>query len=54
MKREALDTYYDSLGSTLGEALLAADEDLCKGTEKYQRSRGDNQSMQPYYRRRIL
>ena len=22
MKREALDTYYDSLGSTLGEALL--------------------------------
>ena len=23
MKREALDTYYDSLGTTLGEALLA-------------------------------
>ena len=54
MKKEALETYYEDLGTTLGEALLAPTKNLCKGIKEPERCRGDGKSMQPYYRRRLL
>ena len=32
MTKESLDTYYDELGTTLGEALIAPTKNLCKST----------------------
>ena len=54
MTKESLDTYYDVLGKTLGEALIAPDPHLCEGAEKYQRGRRDGKGLQPYHRRRFL
>ena len=54
MSKEALDTYYDKLGCTLGEALHRTYQDLCESTEIHQRGRCDRESLQPYHRRRFL
>ena len=37
-----------------GEALLAPTRILCQSTQEHQSSGCDSQSLQPYYRRRIL
>ena len=44
--KESLDTYYDDLGTTLGEALLAPTRIYVKALK--------SESLQPYHRRRIL
>ena len=54
MTVESLNTYYDELGATLGEALLAPTTHLCEGVKGSQRSRRDRKGMQPYHRRRLL
>ena len=54
MTPEALDTYYEELGATLGETLLAPTKNLCKSAEERKRRRRDNKGLQPYYRRRFL
>lgn len=53
MTKESLDTYYDELGTTLGE-LCWSYKNLCKSTEKCKKCRCDRKSMQPYHRWRIL
>ena len=50
MTEESLNTYYDELGKTLGEALLAPTRIYVKALKKVKRSRSNNQGMQPHYR----
>ncbi len=50
MSEEALHTYYDSLGSTLGEALLRPTKIYARS----QRGRRYHQGLQSYHRRRVL
>ena len=45
MTKESLDTYYDELGKTLGEALIAPTKNLCKSAQKRERSRSACKSM---------
>ena len=52
--RRALDTYYDALGTTLGEALLAPTRIYVKALKQRQGSRRDREGLQPYHRRRFL
>ena len=54
MTKENLETYHESLGCTLGEALFSTYQNLCQSTQEHQSSGCDSQSLQPYYRRRIL
>ena len=54
MTKESLDTYYEELGTTLGEALLAPHEDLCEGASHGEGSGRDREGVQPYHRRRLL
>ncbi len=35
MTKESLDTYYDELGTTLGEALTRTDQNLCKSIKEH-------------------
>ena len=49
MKREALDTYYDDLGCTLGEALLVPTRIYVKALKSIKSA-----GVQPYHRRRFL
>ncbi|MFR8180210.1 MAG: phosphoribosylformylglycinamidine cyclo-ligase [Dorea sp.] len=35
MTKESLDTYYDELGTTLGEALACSDKNLCESIEEH-------------------
>ncbi len=54
MTKESLDTYYDDLGTTLGEALLAPTRIYVKALKEHQECRCYSESMQPYHRWRIL
>ena len=54
MTKESLDTYYDELGKTLGEALLAPTRIYVKSAAQRQRGRCAHQGMQPYHRRWFL
>ena len=54
MTKESLDTYYDELGTTLGEALIAPTRIYVKALKEHQRCRCTHSCMQPYHRRRIL
>ena len=54
MTKESLNTYYEELGTTLGEALLAPTKYLCKGIKSNQGCRRYCKGLQPYHRRRIL
>ena len=54
MTRESLDTYYDELGTTLGEALLAPTRIYVKALKSIKDAGVTNSCMQPYYRRRLL
>ncbi len=54
MTKESLDTYYDELGTTLGEALLAPTRIYVKALKSIKKCRCDCKSMQPYHRRRFL
>ena len=54
MTREALETYYESLGTTLGEALLAPTRIYVKALRALKGRRRFGKGVQPYYRRRIL
>ncbi len=53
MTKESLDTYYDDLGTTLGEALLAPTRIYVKALKSVKERRCDSESMQPYHRRRF-
>lgn len=53
MTKESLDTYYDELGKTLGEALLAPTRIYVKAARR-QRGRCAHQGMRPYHRRWFL
>ena len=50
MKEEALKREYDSLGCSLGEALLAPTKNLCESTSHNQRIWCEDQSLQSYHR----
>ena len=54
MTKESLDTYYDDLGTTLGEALLAPTRIYVKALKSIKECRCYSKSMQPYHRWRIL
>ncbi len=54
MTKESLDTYYDELGTTLGEALLAPTRIYVKALKSVKNAGVTSQSMQPYHRRWIL
>ena len=54
MTKESLDTYYDDLGTTLGEALLAPTRIYVKALKEHKERRSESESLQPYHRRRIL
>ena len=54
MTKESLDTYYDELGKTLGEALLAPTRIYVKALKQCKECRCDSKGLQPYYRRWIL
>lgn len=45
MTKESLDTYYDELGKTLGEALIAPTKIYVKSAQKRERSRSACKSM---------
>ena len=53
MTKESLDTYYDELGKTLGEALLEPTRIYVRAL-KDQGRRCSGEGVQPYYRRRLL
>ena len=54
MTKDSLNTYYDELGATLGETLLAPTRIYVKSTPRHQRCRCNRKSMQPHHRRRLL
>ena len=54
MTKESLDTYYDELGTTLGEALIAPTKIYVKALKSIKDAGVKIKGMQPYYRRRIL
>ena len=54
MTKENLETYHESLGMYIGRGTFSTDKNLCQSTQEHQSSGCDSQSLQPYYRRRIL
>ena len=54
MTKESLDTYYDELGTTLGEALIAPTKIYVKALKSIKDAGVNDPCMQPYYRRRFL
>ncbi len=54
MTAEGLNTYYEELGKTLGEALLAPTRIYVKALKEREESRRYRKGMQPYHRRRLL
>ena len=54
MTRESLDTHYDELGRTLGEALLVPTRIYVKALKSIKEAGVRIQCMQPYHRRRFL
>ena len=54
MTKESLETYYDGPGNHSWRGASCSNQDLCKGVEKRKECGRDRQSLQPYYRRRVL
>ena len=54
MTKESLDTYYDELGTTLGEALIAPTRIYVKALKSIKDAGVTHPCMQPYHRRRLL
>ena len=54
MTAEGLNTYYDELGKTLGETLLAPTRIYVKALKNVKKGRRYRKGMQPYHRRRLL
>lgn len=54
MTKESLDTYYDELGKTLGEALLTPTRIYVKAMKSMKDAGVKVKGMQPYYWRRFL
>ena len=54
MTKESLDTYYEELGTTLGEALIAPTKIYVKALKSIKDAGVNDQCMQPYYRWRLL
>ena len=54
MTKESLDTYYEELGTTLGEALIAPTRIYVKALKEHPRVWREDPCMQPYHRWWIL
>ncbi len=54
MTRESLDTYYEELGTTLGEALIAPTKIYVKALKSIKEAGVRRKGLQPYHRRRFL
>ena len=54
MTKESLDTYYEELGTTLGEALIAPTRIYVKALKSVKEAGVTITGMQPYHRGRIL